>query len=165
MDKAARNRLIYITAALHHLIIITKYYDIIVLISRNPHHVVPSFSFRCHGFSGLESLRSCACQESWAPGACPLPIYVRPLCLSRPSALSFEKRLIAGYGLQSKRFRSSCWRKLFLLPLFLFQPSSINSSGKVCYATQAIKADLATERERQLTTARANQTTGLTNGR
>ena len=27
------------------------------------------------------------------------------------------------------------------------------------------KADLATERERQLTTARANQTTGLTNGR
>ena len=26
-------------------------------------------------------------------------------------------------------------------------------------------ADLATERERQLTTARANQTTGLTNGR
>ena len=27
------------------------------------------------------------------------------------------------------------------------------------------QADLATERERQLTTARANQTTGLTNGR
>ena len=27
------------------------------------------------------------------------------------------------------------------------------------------EADLATERERQLTTARANQTTGLTNGR
>jgi len=27
------------------------------------------------------------------------------------------------------------------------------------------KADLATERERQLTTGRANQTTGLTNGR
>jgi len=27
-----------------------------------------------------------------------------------------------------------------------------------------IMADLATERERQLTTARANQTTGLTNG-
>ena len=28
----------------------------------------------------------------------------------------------------------------------------------------AYQADLATERERQLTTARANQTTGLTNG-
>ena len=28
-----------------------------------------------------------------------------------------------------------------------------------------VKADLATERERQLTTARANQTTGLTNDR
>ena len=29
----------------------------------------------------------------------------------------------------------------------------------------SLVADLATERERQLTTARANQTTGLTNGR
>ena len=28
-----------------------------------------------------------------------------------------------------------------------------------------VKADLATERDRQLTTARANQITGLTNGR
>ena len=28
-----------------------------------------------------------------------------------------------------------------------------------------VKADLVTERERQLTTARANQITGLTNGR
>ena len=32
-----------------------------------------------------------------------------------------------------------------------------------CFA--GLRADLATERERQLTTARANQTTGLTNGR
>ena len=31
--------------------------------------------------------------------------------------------------------------------------------------TDKQKADLATKRERQLTTARANQTTGLTNGR
>ena len=31
--------------------------------------------------------------------------------------------------------------------------------------TGLFKADLATERARQLTTARANQTTGLTNGR
>ena len=30
---------------------------------------------------------------------------------------------------------------------------------------ESFLADLATERERQLTTARANQTTGLTNGK
>ena len=48
-------------------------------------------------------------------------------------------------------------KNIFLLNYVIFEFLGINSREQW--------ADLATERERQLTTARANQTTGLTNGR
>ena len=41
----------------------------------------------------------------------------------------------------------------------------LSSDVKYFAMLPAHQADLATERERQLTTARTNQTTGLTNGR
>ena len=48
-----------------------------------------------------------------------------------------------------------------LLSLVIVKSDRLNKSG---YCT-TLMADLATERERQLKTARANQTTGLANGR
>ena len=48
-------------------------------------------------------------------------------------------------------------KNIFPLNYVIFEFLGINSREQW--------ADLATERERQLTTARANQTTGLTNGR
>ena len=48
-------------------------------------------------------------------------------------------------------------KNIFLLNYVIFEFLGINSREQ--------RADLATERGRQLTMARANQTTGLTNGR
>ena len=81
---------------------------------------------------------------------------------SMSSGVACERRRISG-----RHFPPS--EKIVSPLLGLFNCAKCRGARKqfgICLLlTSDQQADLATERERQLTTARANQTTGLTNGR